>query len=150
LFNIVGSYGSGVLGAKYSKRGLLAGIYLARAGVIWLYITLPPTPTVVLLFAAAMGVLWLSTVPLTSGLVAVMFGTRHLATLFGIVFLSHQVGAFLGVWLGGVAFEQTGSFNLIWWAGIALAVIAAGLHWPIVERPAPPLRRLPATGELRI
>ena len=99
--------------------------------------TLPPTPTVVLLFAAAMGVLWLSTVPLTSGLVAVMFGTRHLGALFGIVFLSHQVGAFLGVWLGGVAFEQTGSFNLIWWAGIALAVIAAALHWPIVERPDP-------------
>ncbi|CAN5587218.1 MFS transporter [soil metagenome] len=137
LFNIVGSYGSGVLGARYSKRGLLAGIYLARAGVIWLFITLPPTPTVVLIFAAAMGVLWLSTVPLTSGLVVVMFGTRHLGTLFGIVFLSHQVGAFLGVWLGGVAFEQTGSFNPVWWAGIALAVIAAALHWPIVERPAP-------------
>ena len=137
LFNIVGSYGSGVLGSRYSKRGLLAGIYLARAGVILLFITLPPTPTVVLLFAAAMGVLWLSTVPLTSGLVVVMFGTRHLGTLFGIVFLGHQVGAFLGVWLGGVAFEQTGSFAPIWWSGIALAVIAAALHWPIVERPAP-------------
>jgi hypothetical protein len=137
LFNIVGSYGSGVLGARYSKRMLLAGIYLARAGVIWLFITLPPTPTVVLLFAAAMGVLWLSTVPLTSGLVAVMFGTRNLGTLFGIVFFSHQVGAFLGVWLGGVAFERTGSFDAIWWAGIALAVVAAALHWPIVERPHP-------------
>jgi MFS family permease len=137
LFNIVGSYGSGVLGGKYSKRKLLAGIYLLRGVVIWLFITLPPTPTVVLLFAAAMGVLWLSTVPLTSGLVAVMFGTRYLGTLFGIVFLSHQVGAFLGVWLGGVAYEQTGSFAAIWWAGIALAVIAAAIHWPIVERPAP-------------
>lgn len=137
LFNIVGSYGSGVLGGMYSKRKLLAAIYLARAGVIWLFITLPPTPTVVLLFAAAIGVLWLSTVPLTSGLVAVMFGTRYLGTLFGIVFLSHQVGAFLGVWLGGVAYEQTGSFAPIWWAGIALAVAAAAIHWPIVERPAP-------------
>ena len=137
LFNVVGSYTSGVLGGKYSKRMLLSGIYLARAGVIWLFITLPPTPTVVLLFAAAMGVLWLSTVPLTSGLVAVMFGTRYLGTLFGIVFFGHQVGAFLGVWLGGVAFEQTGSFAPIWWAGIALAVIAAALHWPIVESPAP-------------
>ena len=137
LFNIVGSYGSGVLGARHSKRQLLAGIYLSRAVVIALFITLPPTPTVVLVFAAAMGVLWLSTVPLTSGLVAVMFGTGNLGTLFGIVFLSHQVGAFLGVWLGGVAMEQTGSFLPIWWAGIALAVIAAGLHWPIVERPAP-------------
>ncbi|QIN82037.1 MFS transporter [Rubrobacter tropicus] len=138
LFNVVGSYTSGVLGGRYSKRALLAGIYLARAGVIWLFITLPPTPTVVLLFAAAMGVLWLSTVPLTSGLVAVMFGTRHLGALFGIVFLSHQVGAFLGVWLGGVAFERTGSFDSIWWAGIALAVVAAAIHWPIVERRAPP------------
>ncbi|HEX7170060.1 MAG TPA: MFS transporter [Rubrobacter sp.] len=137
LFNIVGSYGSGVLGARHSKRQLLAGIYLSRAAVIALFITLPPTPTVVLVFAAAMGVLWLSTVPLTSGLVAVMFGTGNLGTLFGIVFLSHQIGAFLGVWLGGLAFEQTGSFLPIWWAGIALAIIAAGLHWPIVERPAP-------------
>jgi MFS family permease len=137
LFNIVGSYASGVLGGRHSKRRLLAGIYLARAAVIALFITLPPTSTVVLLFAAAMGVLWLSTVPLTSGLVAVMFGTRHLGTLFGIVFFSHQVGAFLGVWLGGVAYEQTGSFMPVWLAGIALAVVAAGLHWPIVERPAP-------------
>jgi predicted MFS family arabinose efflux permease len=137
LFNIVGSYGSGVLGARHSKRQLLAGIYLSRAVVIALFITLPPTPAVVLVFAAAMGVLWLSTVPLTSGLVAVMFGTGNLGALFGIVFLSHQVGAFLGVWLGGLDFEQTGSFLPIWWAGIALAIIAAGLHWPIVERPAP-------------
>ena len=137
LFNIVGSYGSGVLGARHSKRQLLAGIYLSRAVVIALFITLPPTSAVVLVFAAAMGVLWLSTVPLTSGLVAVMFGTGNLGTLFGIVFLSHQVGAFLGVWLGGLAMEQTGSFMPVWLAGIALAVIAAGLHWPIVERPAP-------------
>ena len=91
----------------------------------------------VLVYTAAMGVLRLSTVPYTSGLVAVMFGTGNLGTLFGIVFLSHQVEAFLGVWLGGLAFEQTGSFLPIWWAGIALAIIAAGLHWPIVERPAP-------------
>ena len=137
LFNIVGSYGSGVLGARHSKRQLLAGIYLSRAVVIALFIALPPTPLVVLVFAAAMGVLWLSTVPLTSGLVAVMFGTGNLGTLFGIVFLSHQIGAFLGVWLGGLAMEQTGSFTPVWLAGIVLAVIAAGLHWPIVERPAP-------------
>jgi predicted MFS family arabinose efflux permease len=91
LFNIIGSYGSGVLGARHSKRRLLAGIYLARAVVIAVFITLPPTSAVVLVFAAAIGVLWLSTVPLTSGLVAVMFGTRYLGMLFGIVFLSHQV-----------------------------------------------------------
>ena len=107
LFNVVGSYGSGVLGGRYSKRKLLAGIYLARAVVIALFITLPPTPTVVLGFAAAIGVLWLSTVPLTSGLVAVMFGTGNLGTLFGIVFFS-QVGAFLGVWLGGSPTSRRG------------------------------------------
>src|SRR5918997_74530 len=137
LFNVVGSYPGGVWGGRYRKRRLLAGFSRAGAAVIVLFITLPPTPTVVLGFAAAIGVLWLSTVPLTSGLVAVMFGTRYLGTLFGIVFLSHQVGAFLGVWLGGLAFEQTGSFMPVWWAGIALAIVAAGLHWPIVERPAP-------------
>src|ERR687897_1242225 len=146
LFNVVGSYTSGVLGGRYSKRKLLAGIYLARAVVIALFITLPPTPTVVLGFAAAIGVLWLSTVPLTSGLVAVMFGTRYLGALFGIVFLSHQVGAFLGVWLGGLAIEQTGSFMPVWWAGIVLAIVAAGLHWPIVERPAPSFAVSAQTG----
>ena len=91
-----------------------------------------------------MGVLWLSTVPLTSGLVAVMFGTRYLGTLFGFVFFSHQVGAFLGVWLGGVAYERTGGFLPVWWAGVALAIIAAGLHWPIAERRAP---RFSAAGQ---
>jgi hypothetical protein len=102
---------------------------------------------VVLVYAAAMGVLRLSTVPLTSGLVAVMFGTGNLGTLFGIVFLSHQVGAFLGVWLGGLAMEQTGSFTPVWLAGIVLAVIAAGgLHWPIVERPAPSFAAPAQTG----
>ncbi|MEW6637162.1 MAG: MFS transporter, partial [Actinomycetota bacterium] len=131
LANIVGSYTAGVLGGRRSKRKLLSGIYLARAAVIVLFVTLPPSPAAVLAFAALMGVLWLSTVPLTSGLVAVMFGTRYLGTLFGFVFFSHQVGAFLGVWLGGVAYERTGGFMPVWWTGVALAVIAAGLHWPI-------------------
>lgn len=137
LANVAGSYASGVLGGRRSKRKLLSGIYLARAAVIALFVTLPLTPLVVLSFAALMGVLWLSTVPLTSGLVAVMFGTRYLGTLFGFVFFSHQVGAFLGVWLGGVAYERTGAFLPVWWAGVALAVVAAALHWPIVERRAP-------------
>src|ERR671913_824227 len=135
LFNVVGSYTSGVLGGRYSKRKLLAAIYLARAGVIWLFITLPPTPVVVLGFAAAIGVLWLSTVPLTSGLVAVMFGTRHLGLLFGIVFLSHQVGAFVGVWLGGAVYDATGAYDLMWWASIVLGFAAAVVHLPISERP---------------
>lgn len=137
LANIVGSYTAGILGGKTSKRKLLSGIYLSRAAVIALFVTLPPTTVVVVAFAALMGVLWLSTVPLTSGLVAVMFGTRHLGALFGFVFLSHQVGAFLGVWLGGLAYEATGSYDPVWWAGVGLALIAAALHWPIVERRAP-------------
>lgn len=139
LANVAGSYAAGVLGGRRSKRKLLSGIYLARGAVILLFVTLPPTTPVVLAFAALMGVLWLSTVPLTSGLVAVMFGTRYLGTLFGVVFLSHQVGAFLGVWLGGVAYEATGGFAPIWWASVALAVLAAAIHWPIAERPAPGL-----------
>jgi MFS family permease len=143
LANIVGSYTAGIFGGKASKRKLLSGIYLVRAGVIALFVTLPPTTVVVLAFAALMGVLWLSTVPLTSGLVAVMFGTRHLGALFGFVFLSHQVGAFLGVWLGGVAYETTGSYDPVWWAGVGLALIAAALHWPIVERRAPSLPTIP-------
>lgn len=109
LFNVVGSYASGVLGNRASKRRLLSGIYLSRAVVLLLFIVLPKSPAVVLTFAAAMGILWLSTVPLTSGLVAVMFGTRYLGTLFGFVFLSHQIGAFLGIWLGGVAYPRPGA-----------------------------------------
>lgn len=144
LANVVGSYTAGVLGGRYSKRLLLSWLYLARGVAIALFVTLPPTPVVVLSFAVAMGVLWLSTVPLTSGLVAVMFGTRYLGTLFGFVFFSHQVGAFLGVWLGGVAYERTGGFLPVWWAGVALAIIAAGLHWPIAERRAP---RFSAAGQ---
>ena len=144
LANVVGSYTAGVLGGRYSKRLLLSWLYLARGGAIALFVTLPPAPVVVLSFAVAMGVLWLSTVPLTSGLVAVMFGTRYLGTLFGFVFFSHQVGAFLGVWLGGVAYERTGGFLPVWWAGVALAIIAAGLHWPIAERRAP---RFSAAGQ---
>ena len=137
LFNVVGSYGAGVLGNRGSKRRLLSGIYVGRAVAILLFITLPMTPIVVLGFAAAMGILWLSTVPLTSGLVAVMFGTRYLGMLFGFVFLSHQLGAFLGVWLGGVAYAQTGSYDPVWWAGIVLALAATLLHWPIAEKRAP-------------
>jgi len=137
LFNIVGSYSSGVLGARYPKRHLLSGLYAARAVAIALFLLLPPSPAVTLAFAAAMGLLWLSTVPLTSGLVAVMFGTRYLGTLFGLVFLSHQVGAFLGVWLGGALYARFGSYDPVWWIAVALSVLAAALHWPIREARAP-------------
>ena len=131
LFNVAGAYLSGVLGGRYSKKYLLSGIYLARAAVIALFVTLPASPASVMLFSAAMGLLWLSTVPLTSGLVAQIFGTRYMAMLFGIVFLSHQIGAFIGVWLGGRLYDQTGSYDVVWWTSVVLGVVASALHWPI-------------------
>ncbi len=134
LFNIFGSYTAGVLGGKLSKKYCLSFLYTARSVVILVFISLPMTQTSVLVFAAAMGLLWLSTVPLTSGLVAQIFGPRYMATLFGIVFFSHQVGSFLGVWLGGRLFDATGSYDVVWWLGVALGVISALLHWPIDER----------------
>jgi predicted MFS family arabinose efflux permease len=143
LFNIVGSYAAGVLGGRYSKRYLLSTIYFLRAVVILLFITIPPSTLTVLLFAATMGVLWLSTVPLTSGLVVVMFGPRYMATLFGVVFFSHQVGSFLGVWLGGYLYDRTGSYDVVWWISIALGLFAALIHLPISERPI--ARLAPAT-----
>lgn len=133
LFNIFGSYTAGVLGGKNSKRKLLSGLYFARSIIIAIFIILPTSPFVVLAFAAAMGLLWLSTVPLTSGLVASMFGTQYLATLFGFVFLSHQIGSFLGVWLGGVSFDLYGSYDVVWWISIALGIFAALIHLPINE-----------------
>lgn len=137
LFNVIGSYGSGILSGRYSKRALLCVIYAVRAAAIAAFILLPMSTVTVLAFAACMGLLWLSTVPPTSGLVALMFGVKHLGALFGVVFLSHQVGAFIGVWLGGVLYEQTGSYMMVWWASVALGVFAALVHWPIRERPAP-------------
>jgi predicted MFS family arabinose efflux permease len=144
LCNIVGSYGAGVLGGRHSKRWLLAAIYFLRSVAIALFVLLPVTTPSVLLFAAAIGILWLSTVPPTSGLVAVMFGTRYMATLFGVVFFSHQVGAFLGIWLGGLFFELYGSYDAVWWMSVALGLFAALIHLPIVERPAPRFAAAPA------
>jgi MFS family permease len=144
LCNIVGSYGAGVLGGRHSKRWLLAAIYFLRSVAIALFVLLPVTTLSVLLFAAAIGILWLSTVPPTSGLVAVMFGTRYMATLFGVVFFSHQVGAFLGIWLGGLFFELYGSYHAVWWMSVALGLFAALIHLPIVERPAPRFAAAPA------
>jgi predicted MFS family arabinose efflux permease len=144
LCNVVGSYGAGVLGGRHSKRWLLASIYLLRSVAIALFVLLPVTTLSVLLFAAAIGILWLSTVPPTSGLVAVMFGTRYIATLFGVVFFSHQVGAFLGIWLGGLFFELYGSYDAVWWMSVALGLFAALIHLPIVERPAPRFAAAPA------
>jgi predicted MFS family arabinose efflux permease len=137
LFNVIGAYTAGVLGGTHSKRLLLSGIYAGRAVLFALFLIVPTTPAVVLLFGAGMGLLWLSTVPPTSGLVAVMFGTRHVGMLFGVVFLSHQIGAFLGVWLGGVVYERTAAYDAMWWLSIALALAAAAVHLPISERRAP-------------
>jgi MFS family permease len=136
LFNVVGAYTAGVLGGIYSRRLLLSAIYASRAAAFALFVLLPPTPATVLVFAAMIGLLWLSTVPLTSGLIAVMFGTRHLGLLFGVVFLSHQVGAFVGVWLGGAVYDATGAYDVMWWLSIALGMAAAFVHLPISERPA--------------
>jgi MFS family permease len=137
LFNVVGAYSAGVLGGVYPKRLLLSGIYFGRALAFLLFVVLPPTPLTVLVFSASIGLLWLSTVPLTSGLVALMFGTRHVGMLFGVVFLSHQVGAFIGVWLGAVIYERTGAYDLMWVLCIALSLAAAVVHLPIRERRAP-------------
>lgn len=137
LFNIIGSLGSGVLAGRLPKRWILAAIYLARAAAIAIYITLPPSVPATLIFAAVLGILWLSTVPPTQQLVVVMFGTRYLATLFGFVFLSHQVGSFFGVWLGGFLYDRTGSYDMVWWISVALGVFAALVHIPIVERQVP-------------
>ena len=134
LFNIIGSISSGVLTGRMPKRILLAFIYLARSVVIVLFLGFPPSVATVLLFSAAMGLLWLSTVPPTQQLVAIMFGTRYMATLFGFVFFSHQVGSFLGVWLGGLLYDATGTYDAVWWISVALGVFAAVVHLPIVER----------------
>ena len=134
LANVAGTYCCGRLGGVYRRKRLLAALYLVRAGAMAAFVLLPATPWSVWLFAAVMGFLWLGTVPLTNGLVAQVFGVRYITTLFGFVFLGHQVGSFLGVWLGGLVFDATGSYDAIWAAAIALGVIAAALHWPIDDR----------------
>jgi MFS family permease len=135
LFNIVGSLTAGWLSGKMPKRYLLSIIYFGRAAAIVGLITLPPSTASVLVFGAVTGLLWLSTVPPTSGLVALMFGTRWLTMLFGFAFFSHQVGGFLGVWLGGWAFEATGSYDVIWWLSVFFGVASAVINLPIVEKP---------------
>ncbi|MFL6821747.1 MAG: MFS transporter [Xanthobacteraceae bacterium] len=135
LFNIIGAVVAGWLAAFMPKRYILSLIYFGRAVAILIYILLPPSTVATLIFGAVMGLFWLSTVPPTSGLVAVMFGTRWLAMLFGFAFLSHQVGGFLGVWLGGVLFESSGSYDVVWWLSILLGLLSAVINLPIVERP---------------
>ncbi|WP_299842888.1 MFS transporter [uncultured Paracoccus sp.] len=139
LFNILGSYVFGMSADSWRKKHVLAAIYLGRAVVMALFLAFPITPLSATLFACAMGFLWLGTVPLTSGLVGQIFGIRHMSMLFGIVFLSHQVGSFFGAWGAGYAYRVTGSYDLAWQLSIVIAVLAAALNWPIKD--APLLRR---------
>ncbi len=141
FFNIFGSFMAGYIGQRRSKKFSLATIYFLRAIVIFLLLIAPKTDMVIYLFAATMGILWLSTVPLTTGIVAQVFGVRYMATLFGIVFLSHQLGSFIGVWWGGRLYDQTGSYDNMWIAGIALGVLAAMLHVLIDEKPLTRLKQ---------
>ena len=135
LFNLFGTLIAGYLGNRFLKKNILSIIYFGRAVVITAFVLIPPSPASALIFAACMGILWLATIPLTSGIVGQIFGPRYLGTLFGFVFFSHQIGSFLGVWLGGLLFDTTQSYEVVWWICAALGVTAAIIHWPINERP---------------
>ena len=135
IFNLVGTLMAGYLGNKYQKKSVLSIIYLGRAIAISIFLLVPVSVVSALVFASAMGILWLATIPLTSGIVGQVFGPRYLGTLFGFVFFSHQIGSFFGVWLGGLLFDATQSYELVWWICVALGVMAAVIHWPIDERP---------------
>jgi predicted MFS family arabinose efflux permease len=135
LSNAVGSLSAGYLSGRMPKRWILAFIYFGRSVATVAFLLLPPSPATALAFSAVMGFLWLSTVPPTSGLVMQMFGTRYMAMLFGFAFLSHQVGSFIGVWLGGVLYESSGSYDVVWWLSVALGIASAAIALPIKERP---------------
>jgi MFS family permease len=136
LFNVIGAYSAGIIGGKREKRIPLSLIYLLRSIAIALFVLLPVTPLTTVVFTSTLGLLWLSTVPLTMGLVTVMFGTRYMATLYGFAFLSHQIGSFLGIWLGGKLYDQFGNYDVVWWMAVALGVFAFLVHLPIREKRA--------------
>lgn len=133
--NILGTYLAGVLSNRFRQKNLLSLIYLARAALIAWLMLMPKTELTIYIFSGVFGFLWLSTVPLTSGVVAKIFGARHLGMLFGLVFFSHQVGAFMGAWLGGLNFDVSGDYNAVWFTSILLGLLAAALHWPIRDQP---------------
>ena len=135
LCNVFGAYMAGILSSKYPRRHVLLTIYLLRGVAIMAFVLTPISLVSIFTFCGVMGFLWLATVPPTSGLVAVMFGTRYMSMLYGFVFLGHQLGSFSGVWLGGWTYEQTGNYDLVWWLGVGLSIVAAILHWPIKEAP---------------
>ncbi|HWL57910.1 MAG TPA: MFS transporter [Paracoccus sp. (in: a-proteobacteria)] len=136
LANIAGAIFAGWLGKRYTKKYLLAGIYTLRTIAAAAFILLPITPTSVIIFSLVMGALWLATVPLTSGLVAYIYGLRYMGTLYGFVFLSHQLGSFLGVWLGGKMYDLYGDYTLVWWVGVGVGAFSALIHLPVREAPA--------------
>ena len=140
FFNIIGSLGSGMLAGKLSKKWILAFIYAARAVVLGVFLIMPMSTFSIYMFSILTGFLWLATIPPTSGMVAQMFGLKYMGTLYGIVFLNHQIGSFFGVWLGGYFFDRTGSYDIIWWAAVVIAAITALIHIPIDERPVARLR----------
>ncbi len=144
FFNIIGSLAAGFIGQRYSKPIFLALIYIGRSIAVTAFLLLPQTATSVVIFSVAMGLLWLSTVPPTNALVAIMFGTRYLGMLGGLVFFSHQIGSFLGVWLGGYLYDRFGSYDPVWWLGVALGIFAAIVHWPIREQPVARPQMVPA------
>ena len=135
FFNMIGTWISGYLGGIYRKKYLLALLYLARSIIFAVFVMAPLSAMSVYIFAACIGLLWLATVPLTSGIVFGMFGPRYMATLYGIVFFSHQVGSFTSVWLGGKIWDMTGSYDIAWWIVIVGGALASLLHWPIDDRP---------------
>ncbi len=140
FFNIIGSLGAGALATKLSKKWILAFIYAARAVVLAIFLILPMTTVSIYIFSILTGFLWLATIPPTSGLVAQMFGLKYMGTLYGIVFLNHQIGSFFGVWLGGYFYDRTGSYDIIWWSAVVIAAITALIHFPIDERPVARIR----------
>ena len=132
--NIFGTIYAGWLGQRFPKKYLLTGVYALRAAIGLIFIILPITPITVILFSLFMGSLWLATVPLTSGLIAHIYGLRYMGTLYGLVFLSHQLGSFLGVWMGGKLYDATGDYTLVWWIGIGVSIFSSLIHLPINER----------------
>jgi len=133
--NIGGTILAGWLGSKYSRKYLLAGIYVMRTIVSALFILSPITPESVVIFSLTMGALWLATVPLTAGLVAQIYGLRYMGTLYGLVFFSHQLGGFLGVWFGGSMYDTYGDYTLVWWVGVGVGAFSALIHLPVKEKP---------------
>ena len=133
MFNVAGSLGAGWLGQRYRMKSLLALMYASRAALIAIYLVSPPTPITFYLFAAGLGLTWLATVPPTAGLVGKLFGPRYLGTLFGLTLLSHQIGGFFGAWVGGLVMERFGDYTWMWYADIALALLAAAANLPIRE-----------------